>query len=190
MKNQVTILCLLLVALSTACEKEQTEPPAEEPAEAAQEAEEANEANEANKAEKPREKEKREAASQTDIPADQTMEGKTEGGNFYVVVTPEPNPIPFQQLFALDVKVYETEKAEKRVDGVSLDQVRVTMPAHKHGMKTEPKITANDDGTFTVTGMKFHMQGEGEHGYWLVETVLNKDGAIDQAKFDVQCCRE
>ncbi|QDG50373.1 hypothetical protein FIV42_06385 [Persicimonas caeni] len=188
MKKQLTILCLLLVALATACEKqdaEQAEQPADEATEAAEKTAEAEGDEKAEPAE-----EQEEGASQTDIPADQTMKGKTEGGNFYVVVTPKPNPIPFQELFELDVKVYETEKAEKLVEGVELDQVRATMPAHKHGMKTEPKVAKNEDGSFTVTGMKFHMQGEGEHGYWLVETVLNKDGTIDQAKFDVQCCRE
>lgn len=185
MKKQLTLLCLLLVAFAAACEKEQ----AEQPAEQAAEAEQADKAEETEQ-ETAQEKAQDETASQADIPADQTMKGETEGGNFYVVVTPKPNPIPFQELFELEVKVYETEKAEKMVEGVSLDQVRATMPAHKHGMKTEPKISKNEDGSFTVTGMKFHMQGEGEHGYWLVETVLNKDGTIDQAKFDVQCCRD
>ena len=186
MKTRLSIICLLLVAaLAVACEKEQDTENAQNTDEQAQAVDEAEEPGDEHAGH-----DVGESASQTDIPGDQTMKGMTAGGNFYVVVTPEPNPIPFQELFALDVKVYESKEAEKLVEGVSLDQVRATMPAHGHGMKTEPKITANEDGSFAVEGMKFHMQGEGEDGRWVVETVLNKDGTIDQAKFDVQCCRE
>ncbi len=130
------------------------------------------------------------AASQTDIPQDQTMAGATQNGSFYVVATPKPNPIPFQQLFGLDVKVYQSPKKQTLAKGVSLDQVRAVMPAHGHGMKTQPKITDHGDGTFSVEGMKFHMQGEGKDGHWVVEMVLNQNGTIDQTRFDVQCCRE
>lgn len=188
MKTKLTAICLLLVAaLAMGCEKKQEAEKTDEKAPATEQAkEQGQKADEAADQEKPED----EGASQTDIPEDQTMKGKSEGGNFYVVVTPEPNPIPFQELFTLDVKVYESDKAEKLVEGVSVDQVRVTMPAHGHGMKTEPKVTKNEDGSFTVEGMKFHMQGEGDDGLWVVETVLNEDGTIDQAKFDVQCCRE
>jgi type I restriction enzyme R subunit len=52
------------------------------------------------------------------------------------------------------------------------------------------RIEKTDEGSFTVRGMRFHMQGEGEHGLWVVEAVLNREGTIDQTKFDVQCCRD
>ena len=128
-------------------------------------------------------------ASQTDIPRDQSMSGQTEGGHFFVEIEPKPNPIPFQELFELEVRVFESADRDKRVEGVELDQVRATMPAHNHGMKTKSQITSGAAGTFTVEGLRFHMQGEGKDGLWVIETVLSKGGTIDRAKFDVQCCR-
>lgn len=127
---------------------------------------------------------------QADIPDDQTMSGESEGGDFYIVITPEPNPIPFQELFELDVQVYEDADRESPAEGVELDQLRAEMPAHDHGMNNEPTIEKTGEGEFLVEGMRFHMQGDGEDGHWVVEAVLNQNGTIDRAKFDVQCCRE
>lgn len=121
--------------------------------------------------------------------ADQSWEGTTESGELKVAVTPEPNPIPFQELFALDVEVASAD-GDGSVENVQLDQVRGRMPAHDHGMKTSPKIEKEGAGEFRVRGMKFHMRGDGEDGRWVVEMVLQQDGRVDRAEFDVQCCRE
>jgi hypothetical protein len=172
----LTICLLVIASCSVACESKQAQDHASELDKSGKEAPSPD--RQPNK------------ASQVDIPDDQALAGMTEADNFYVVVTPEPNPIPFQELFELEVKVFSSDAAEAPVDGVALDQVRATMPAHGHGMKTKPKVTRTGPGTFRVEGMKFHMQGEGKHGLWVVETVLSEDGTIDQAKFDVQCCHE
>lgn len=179
------VFTLLLVGLAAGCKSKQTgAQDASKPSEGAPPASASGEDGaKADAGAKP-------GSSQTAIPADQTMAGATDHGHFYVVATPKPNPIPFQQLFGLDVKVYKSAQKKQLAKGVSLDQVRAVMPAHGHGMKTQPKITDHGDGTFAVQGMKFHMQGEGKDGHWVVEMVLNQDGTIDQAKFDVQCCRE
>lgn len=177
--NQRIIISLLfaaLVGLTAACDS--------------QKADESAEAEQAVEQEEPAEESEQEEPAESAIPADQTLEGETENGEFYVVMTPEPNPIPFQELFELDVKVYEDDSKETLAEGVFLDQLRAVMPAHDHGMKNDPKIEKVDEGSFTVRGMRFHMQGEGEHGLWVVEAVLNREGTIDQTKFDVQCCRD
>lgn len=175
----IAILLTLSVGLLAGCKSKQSENAGEKPA-----------AADAEKSAAPAPSKADKSASQVDIPEDQTMEGPTENGNFYVVATPRPNPIPFQELFSLEVKVYKSADKKELAKGVSLDQVRATMPAHGHGMKTQPKVEATGDATFKVEGMKFHMQGEGKDGRWAVEFVLAEGGTIDQAKFDVQCCRK
>lgn len=127
---------------------------------------------------------------QSDIEEDQSRTGATEGEHFYVKVLPQPNPIPFQKLFELEVEVFEDEAREEPAEGVSLDQVRAEMPAHNHGMNVDPTIEEKGDGRFLVEGMRFHMQGDGEDGHWVLELVLSQDDLVDQAKFDLQCCRE
>lgn len=127
---------------------------------------------------------------QADIEEDQSRRGATEGDHFYVVVTPQPNPIPFQELFELEVEVFEDESREEPAGEVALDQVRAEMPAHNHGMNVEPTIEEQGDGRFLVEGMRFHMQGDGEDGHWVLELVLSQDDLVDRAKFDLQCCRE
>ena len=123
-----------------------------------------------------------------DVPEDQSRRGPSEHGDFFVTVTPEPNPIPFQELFELEVKVFESEAAKTPVEAANLDEVRATMPAHDHAMKTAPEVIKEGPGHFRVKGMKFHMQGAGEDGRWVIDLTVNADGTIDTAKFDVQCC--
>jgi hypothetical protein len=185
MKNLLTVCLVLLTTLAVACDSKQGEGETTEPAQSTEKAQADQVPADEDKA-----TDQKEEASQVDIPEDQTMKGMSEGKNFFVVITPEPNPIPFQEVFEMEVKVFGAEGDENTVEDVALDQVRATMPAHGHGMKTEPKITELSPGTFRVEGMKFHMQGEGEHGLWVVETVINQGDTIDQAKFDAQCCRK
>ena len=124
-----------------------------------------------------------------EIPKDQSGSALSEGGHFFLTYTPSLNPIPFQKLFSLDVKVFDAKDKTTALKGVSLDQVRATMPAHKHGMNVEPSIKKTGDGAFLVEGMRFHMKGTGRNGYWLLEFVLNDGKNVDTVKFDLQCCR-
>lgn len=119
---------------------------------------------------------------------DQSRSGWTENETYYLEAVPEPNPIPFQKLFELNIRVLTSEKSEKTAEGVSLDQVQAIMPAHDHGMKTAPEVTEKSPGEFVVRGMKFHMQGKDEDGLWVVKIVVNGDDGIDEANFEYQCC--
>ena len=125
----------------------------------------------------------------TEIPRDQSWSGPTENGTYYLEVVPKPNPIPFQELFELEVRVRRADDHDQPVESAKLDEVRATMPAHDHGMKTEPEVASAEPGIFTVQGMRFHMRGDSEDGRWLLHLVVNGPDGIDQAKFDVQCCR-
>ena len=48
-------------------------------------------------------------------------------------------------------------------------------------MKVEPSITPAGKGAFTVEGMRFHMQGPGEDGRWVLELVIRDGEVIDRA---------
>lgn len=119
---------------------------------------------------------------------DQSGEGLTVGKKFWVKYTPRTNPIPFQELFELELEVLDPADKTTPIAGAKLDQVRAVMPAHKHGMKVKPLVTELAPGKFLVEGMRFHMRGKGDDGLWVLEAVINHEGEIDQTSFDIQCC--
>jgi hypothetical protein len=64
------------------------------------------------------------------------------------------------------------ENAEITVEG--------DMPAHGHGLPTEPRVTEYlGNGDYLVEGMQFQMGGE-----WYVEFTIAADGATDILRFD------
>ncbi len=125
----------------------------------------------------------------SDIPDDQSRRGATERGTYYVELAPEPNPVPFQELFEFEVRVYDSQDDETPLEDVSLDQVRAVMPAHGHGMKTQPEWEQVKPGVFRVRGVKFHMQGAGEDGRWVVHVLVNGPDGVDEASFEMYCCQ-
>ncbi|MGM0559392.1 MAG: hypothetical protein ACQEVA_23615 [Myxococcota bacterium] len=184
-----TLAALLVAALIplAGCDSKKTaekESSTDKATAAAQEQNESSDEEQEPSAEKADEDEAAEPRS------DQSFAGLSENENFYVEITPEPNPIPFQELFTLEIRVLDPSDKKTPVEGVSIDQVRATMPAHKHGMKVKPEAQKQDDGTFLVDGMKFHMQGPGEHGRWVIEAVLNDGETVEKVSYDVQCCAE
>lgn len=124
------------------------------------------------------------------IPKDQAAAKASKDGHLWVSVKPTPNPIPYEDAFDLEVRLLDPKDKLTALEGASLDQVRATMPSHNHGMKVEPVIEATQTpGTFLVKGMRFHMQGDDQDGYWLLELVVRKQDIVDVASFDLQCCR-
>ena len=84
----------------------------------------------------------------------------TDGGSFEVKLGSTPRPIPLNELFELNVEVRALGEA-KDSNPLWLD-VTATMPAHKHGMNTLPRVEDLGDGRFVVRGLLFHMAGEWE----------------------------
>lgn len=120
---------------------------------------------------------------------DPSRQALTENGEYYVVYAPTPDPIPFSQLFDMQVDVYETDAMDTRVDGAEVS-VDATMPAHGHGMNTTPSVSANPDGGYLVEGMKFHMKSNSPDERWDITVDISKDGTSDTATFSVMCCSE
>jgi hypothetical protein len=105
--------------------------------------------------------------------APEVREVASSGGSWVVSYAPDPDPVPFNALFALDVEVVGESAAEQLV-------VDATMPSHGHGMTTLPVATLEEDGAFRVEGLLFHMTGE-----WVLTVEVDGD---EVASFDIWCC--
>lgn len=91
------------------------------------------------------------------------LEAATLAGEHRVDVRSVPDPIPLNELFTLEVGVYESEGAGTPVQGAQI-YVRAWMPDHGHGMNRKPRVLPVVGGTFRVEGMLFHMSGDWQIG--------------------------
>jgi hypothetical protein len=84
----------------------------------------------------------------------------TDGGTFSLRLSTSPDPIRLNEYFELVVQVGADALAGDRnpywVDAQAL------MPAHAHGMNTQPRREDLGSGRFLFRGMLFHMAGEWE----------------------------
>lgn len=106
----------------------------------------------------------------------------TENGHFMLYIAAIPDPIPFNDLFKLSIMVHDGEQNNLMYDDATLE-IDARMPAHNHGMTTQPVITREPSGTFTVEGMQFHMAGD-----WELVLVAARNGVSDRAVIDIKCC--
>jgi YtkA-like len=110
----------------------------------------------------------------------------TEGG-YEATYVPSPDPIPLNEQFDLDVTV--TFASDLPVDDDVEVDVDARMPAHNHGMNTEPVITKVAAGSFHVDGMNLHMPGEWELYVDVYPNGISEDGGAlaDRATFVLEC---
>ncbi len=124
----------------------------------------------------------------TDAHTDDTDAGNptnvamTDGGSFHVRYTTTPSPIPLNDYFDVRVEAFSDAAMTAPAAGVP-GTFDAWMPAHGHGMNVEPTITDNGDGTWDVSGLLFHMEGD-----WQVTVGLEGAGGLENAVFDVACC--
>jgi hypothetical protein len=85
---------------------------------------------------------------------------KSDGGTFQLVLKPSVTPIPFNELFELQVDVSLLRKLDDP-NPFWID-LETTMPGHGHGMNTRTRIEQLDGGRFVVRGLLLHMSGEWE----------------------------
>lgn len=111
-----------------------------------------------------------------------TNEAMTDGGTWHVRLTPTPSPIPLNDYFDVRVEAFTDEAMTAPAAGVTAT-FDAEMPAHGHGMNVEPEITDNGDGTWDVTGLLFHMEGD-----WRVAVGIAGTDSFESAVFDVACC--
>jgi hypothetical protein len=79
----------------------------------------------------------------------------SNAGNWKVTFSPTPDKMPLNEIFELTTWVDgEGEIKSLRVDAA--------MPAHGHGMMTDPITTLQEDGSYKTTGMLLSMPGDWE----------------------------
>lgn len=104
----------------------------------------------------------------------------SDGGDFYVVYSPTPDPVPLNQLFRLELALFEgSDRSQPAADAEVL--VRGWMPEHEHGMNLVPEVHPLGGGRFSVEGMLFHMPGR-----WQLIVEVRRHGAAEHATFEIQ----
>jgi hypothetical protein len=98
------------------------------------------------------------------------------GGQYIVIYKPDPNPIPLNEPFNIEVQVLDAKSRKPLQNGFKLD-VDGRMPHHRHGMNRQPTLQQREDGTSLVQGMLFHMPGR-----WEVYFDITRDGRTERAQ--------
>ena len=87
-------------------------------------------------------------------------------------------PIERGETFALEVWVLDPA-GERSLTDVDL-HADAAMPQHGHGMNREPGVSTQDDGSFEVEGMLFHMVGR-----WELYLDVTRGPLTERAQFEV-----
>lgn len=122
-----------------------------------------------------------EAPSATTKPAAPQFGVLSSGGTYFVLISPPPDQLPLNELFSMNVRVLNGADRTPitAASGVQLT-VDAAMPAHHHGMNTKPKVSANADGSFTVSGMMLHMAGQ-----WDLYFDMTRNGVTERAQVSI-----
>ena len=97
----------------------------------------------------------------------------SNAGNWEVRYSPTPDEMPLNVVFELTTWVV----GEKDIESVRVD---AAMPAHGHGMMTDPVTTLQEDGSYKTTGMLLSMPGR-----WEVYFDINDGESIERAQDEV-----
>jgi len=87
----------------------------------------------------------------------------TSGTRKYVLLSADPNP-PARGTDTWSIKI--TDAAGTSQIGLSVG-VLPFMPDHGHGSSVNASVTANSDGTYTVTPLYFFMAGVWRTTFWI-----------------------
>lgn len=105
------------------------------------------------------------------------MAAVSEAGLFRASIESEVDPIPVNAIHAWKLHI-ETSASQPVTDAaITVDG---GMPAHGHGLPTEPQVTQNlGGGDYLVEGLKFHMQGQ-----WVVTFAISAGDREDSVTFE------
>ena len=105
-------------------------------------------------------------------------EAISEESHFRVSYKSQYNPIPLNQIhpWILHIEDEEGNPVEKAI--VTIDG---GMPAHNHGLPTEPAATELGNGDYMIDGIKFSMTGSWEMWFYIQTETL-----ADKVKFELE----
>ena len=93
------------------------------------------------------------------------------------VSDPDTPPINVVHEWVLHIETTDGEPVEGATVGLNGD-----MPAHGHGMPTQPQVTGDlGGGDYRVEGMAFQMGG-----YWIVDVTVTVGGRTDLIRFGLE----
>jgi hypothetical protein len=119
-------------------------------------------------------------ASEDLLPADAVSGAAlSNDGTYFVTYMTVPDPIPLNQMFSIDVRVYDGASPDAPANDITL-RADGRMPAHRHGMNTSPGVEQIGPGHFRVRGMLFHMSGD-----WELDFDIERGGLVERAQFAV-----
>jgi hypothetical protein len=105
--------------------------------------------------------------------------GTTSGGSFYVEWSPEPAPVPLNELFTVRFRVLEPADRTTVIAGAAL-AADAWMPDHGHGTTLAPLVESHGDGTATGEGFLLHREGR-----WELRVGVAVDGRMERAVFEI-----
>ena len=104
----------------------------------------------------------------------------SENGHFTVSLDPQDEgEIDLNEFLEWGVSI-------ETADGEAVSPARVTvgggMPAHGHGLPSQPQVSAaDDDGKYLLKGLMFSMQGK-----WAIDLNIQSESLTDKVSFDLQ----
>lgn len=101
------------------------------------------------------------------------------GGMFTAAWRPLGGPVPENELFELEVLLFEGADTATPLTGAEV-LVSAWMPEHGHGMNRRPEAVEVAPGRYRVRGMLLHMEG-----FWelFVDVILG--GVSERAQFEL-----
>jgi hypothetical protein len=105
-------------------------------------------------------------------------EVRSQNGHFNVSYTPDSGEIVVNEMQTWTLHVETADGEPVETADVTIDG---DMPAHGHGLPTQPEITENlGGGDYRLEGLKFHMPG-----YWVVVVGVETQDVSDTAEFEL-----
>ncbi|MCB1725005.1 MAG: FixH family protein [Gammaproteobacteria bacterium] len=101
-----------------------------------------------------------------------------DGAHFRLYYKSTTTPVPLNEIHTWLLHLY-TRDGEP-VDGAHF-RVYGGMPAHRHGLPTQPRVSGFGDGHYWLQGLKFSMQGE-----WEVWFDIEAAGKTDRVMVELE----
>src|SRR5688572_27455558 len=97
------------------------------------------------------------AAPKSEVAIAERQVVTSPSGAFTVAWRPVAPAVPLNELFELEVELFEGRGTEKPLVGAQL-RVSAWMPEHMHGMSRRPQADESEPGRYRVRGMLLHME--------------------------------
>lgn len=111
--------------------------------------------------------------------AQDVRRARTSGGTYLVEIR-SAEPIPLNEIFSLEFKVFDGAVPSKLIQNVRIT-VGTWMPAHQHGGSLDPQIRYSEAGSGRIEGLLFHMEG-----LWQLRIGVMANGLMERVIFDVE----